>query len=228
MPEVAPDVLAERTRLANAYFGEGIPEHLEVVLRRQARRVSASSRGMADADDLRAEVVLWMMRRPDRIEKFLDPEEFGEVKRLWHSICYRRMQEFVVRERLARTGGKASDHYFYTASVVEELLPLAWEVSDRVFNVVNEDSPDVRRNRTMPSEGNTHAAAMADVLAALESQPEGDIEALRLRYHEGLTFDDLGALWGVTATQASRRIKRMLENVIDCLGGEAPWAHPAG
>lgn len=204
-------------------FDDGIPEHLDKIIRRTAGRVNRSCRHLAEVDDLVAEVYLWMVKHERKVEEYLDPKDRSKARQ-FGTICYRRMQEYVARERAARTGGKASDQYYYHAGLVEELLPDVWDVQDRQAPTFNDANPDAKRGRSMPSEGGGRHAMMTDVLAAVQSLPEFEQEYLRMRYSQGgLTLKELAVMWEVSEAQASRRIGRLTDKIIDFLGGESPW-----
>lgn len=204
-------------------FENGIPEHLDKTIRRTALRVNRSCRHLAEVDDLVSEVYLWMVKHERKMQEFLDPQDRGKTRQ-FATICYRRMQEYVARERMARTGGKASDQYYYHAGLIEELLPDVWSVEDRLATTFNDANPDSKRGRSMPSEGGNRHAMMADVIAAVQSLSEPEQDALRMRYDEGgMTLKELALVWEISEAQASRRMGKITERLIDYLGGESPW-----
>lgn len=204
-------------------FEDGIPEHIDKTIRRTALRVNRSCRHLAEVDDLISEVYLWMVKHERKMQEFLDPKDRSK-SRQFGTICYRRMQEYVARERMARTGGKASDQYYYHAGLVEELLPDVWDIENRQAPTFNDANPDVKRGRSMPSEGGNRHAMMTDVLAAVQSLSEGEQESLRMRYAEGgMTLKELSLVWEISEAQASRRLGRITDKIIDYLGGESPW-----
>lgn len=205
-------------------FEQGIPEHLNKIIHRAARRIMVSSRGLVELDDLVAEVYLWMVKHPAKMEGFLDPKDRGAC-RVFDKIAYRRMQDYVLRERTAKTGGKASDQYFYHVGMVEELLPDVWNVNDRLFATVDDRATGMKRGRTIPSEGNSRAAMLADVQAAVNRLPEHEQELLRMRFYDGnggMTLRELAAMLDISEAQASRRMSRLVDKVVDHLGGESP------
>ncbi len=201
-------------------WNNGVPAHLDDIIRQQAKRVQRMSRGIAEFDDLVSMVYVYMVRRPEKVAEFWDaeqqdPRSLGKFR----TIAYRRMLDYVASERASQTGGVATDQYYYHVTLVENLLPNIFEVQDRTFPTQPETDSG-RRGKSSPSEGNNIAAMYADVLAAYNKLNERDQEYVAMRHRDHLTVADMAAVLEVSDTAVRKRYARIIERMLDHMGGE--------
>jgi DNA-directed RNA polymerase specialized sigma24 family protein len=210
--------------VAEAAKFEDIPAHLDSVIHAIARRVSRSGRGLLDEADLRQECYMWVLTHWDRVvADHADPEDMKYPIGYFRKIMYRVAQKAVLRERVARTGGQPEDFFYYSITIIEELLPAVFDRGDWAARGVSDDQL-ARRKPKAPNESGDYLAMLCDVSRAYESLPYEDRRVIRLRFAPpGRSFDDLGRLWGVVPSTAHRRVAHVLEKVVDFLGGESPW-----
>jgi RNA polymerase sigma factor (sigma-70 family) len=195
-----------------------IPDQALKAARSVARRVQHTARGLLDYDDLVSVGYEWLVKHP---EKAVEWCENGTGYRALRTSLYRAMGRQVAKERRRRIGDSGlSDQMYYTPGLIEELLPQVWDLHARVTQGVTDGE---RRGRSSPSEGNNHAAMLADVTHAVSRMPSDVRALLRARYLEGLTYEQVGELIGVSADTAARRMDSYLHTLIDLLGGERPW-----
>lgn len=187
--------------------------------RKVAKRVYTSSRGLLDSEDLVAVGYEWIAAHTEKAQEWFEDNKRGHLAR----SLYREMQRAVAKERAHRTGSSTADAFYYSAAVVEELLPMVWSIEDRLTSGVNDDDGQ-RRGKSMPSEGNTLAAALADVARAVSRLAKSDIPLLQSRFEAGLTFDELARIYGMSDESIARkRVNSLVQSIVDLLGGESPW-----
>lgn len=201
-----------------------MPEVVEVppaamkAARSVARRVQYSARGLIEYEDLVSIGYEWLVKHPDKVEDWC--EGGGVGWRMLRTSLQRAMGRAVARERKRRIGEGAQDQTYYSPGMVEELLPHVWDLHARTAAPVTDGE---RRGRQSPSEGGNHMTALADVTHAISRMPADAASMLHARYVEGLTYDEIGGMFGVTGQVAARRLDRYLHTIVDLLGGERPW-----
>jgi FixJ family two-component response regulator len=84
---------------------------------------------------------------------------------------------------------------------------------------------DEVRGPSRPAEGNNRIAVIADVRSSFYSLSEKDQNFLMDLYKDGgLPVDVVATTWEVTERTVKRREERIMEKMVERLGGEPPWA----
>ena len=130
-------------------------------------------------------------------------------------------QKLVAKERASRSNIKTSDSFYYTTTIIHELLRDIWHYEGWL------DTPDLSTEfvskSTKPSEGNNRLATLSDLSAAIVSLNEADRNLLRLRYEDGgMEFEELAAHYNISEDAVRKRVKRAIVKLQDKLGGETP------
>lgn len=203
-------------------FSEGVPVHLDKAIRMQANRVARIGRGLVDQDDLISEVYVHMVRRPATYSPYWNAEEQSRYSmNTFSTIVYRVMLRWLNSERAARTGGSKDDAFYYNTTLIEELLPDVFNIEDRTFAVFNDEDPEAKRHRTMPSQGGGRAAMLVDVRRALEQQTPEDQNYLRLRFAgTGHTHAYCAKDYEITESASRKKQHRIIVKMADALGGD--------
>lgn len=184
-------------------------------------KVARCHRYLVGKDDLAQEIRLWLLTHPDRAESWMNKDELLEPLAVFRTIAYRRCQDYVARERAAKTGGKQGDHYLYSMGLVEEALPMLWDSTARPVVEVS-DEPKVRRVR---SNGDSDwPAIMVDISLAYNTLGEMDQELLEYRFKPpGHQLSEVAHEYSISVSSASRRISKAIGRMADHLGGLSPW-----
>jgi FixJ family two-component response regulator len=80
------------------------------------------------------------------------------------------------------------------------------------------------RSPSRPAEGNNRLAMIADIRSSFYSLSEKDQNFLQDFYRDGgITADVMAARLEVTERTVRRRDDRIMEKMVERLGGEPPW-----
>jgi RNA polymerase sigma-B factor len=210
--------------LAGQHRGKGIPlEDLEQVAYAALVRAVNRFRLSHDVDFLAYAV----------------PTIRGELKRHFrdHGWVVRpprrvtEIQTLVVdrREALTQQWGRTPTDEELAADLGEDIQDVRNSLAAHgCFSPTSLDEPatvdsDTPRSEALAATGHDpYVAAEARIMLrpAVRRLPERDREILRMRFYEGLTQAEIGAQIGVTQTQVSRTLRRILEDLHEAIEPE--------
>lgn len=186
-----------------------------------ARRVAGIGRGLVEQGDVLGHLHLWMWQNIEKIERWRDEEK---PNAFLNRVLYVHGLDYLSAERRLRTGSAADDFTYYTPALVMETLPDVWDYESWLPSV---DSSQPRSG-SRPSEGNNRLAVLSDVSSAVNALSEHDRTILRDVFADGgLDYQVLAALWETTESGARKKVARIVDKLVDRLGGPPPW-HPPG
>jgi DNA-directed RNA polymerase specialized sigma24 family protein len=185
--------------------------------------ITRNYKGYAEVEDLRQELLEWCLRRQDKLREWLEVEDKKEyrlgIKRLSKTLN-RRADKYCRREKAKKSGYLATDEYFYTPGLVEELLPFAFKgevpTKDPGAEFVSNGAGD-------PATGGGFLATMYDIRIALLKLTIGEYGMLRMRFEDGMKLEDIAEHFDVSDSTISRKINTSIRKIIKELGGESPW-----
>lgn len=185
-----------------------------------SRRICRAQRNIVEFDDVRQECFLWMVKNPERVDRWRDEGKAGKSK--LGTALYRAGMRYAMRERVRKTGTQPGDHSFYTEAVLHELLSDVFDYEN--WAMESHEETEGGKGVSRPSEGNTRLAMLVDVKWAVEGLPEDDQALLRDRFADGgMDVQVMAATMQVSDTTVRRRIRNILRKLSDRLGGEPPW-----
>ncbi len=188
-----------------------------------AYSITRNYKGYAEVEDLRQELLEWCLKRQDKVREWLDVEDRKEyqlgIKRLSKTLN-RRADKYCRREKAKKSGYLATDEYFYTPGLVEQLLPYAFKGEVPTKDPNNEF---VSNGAGDPALGGGFLATMYDIRIALLKLNIGEYGMLRMRFEDGMKLEDIAEHFNVSDSTISRKINTSIRKVIKVLGGESPW-----
>jgi len=188
--------------------------------RRNANRVSKVNRSYVDSDDVMGEMFLWVASHDKKVQHWMDDGRKGMAK--LNTALFRAGHRYVNKQRAEAIGGQLSDMYWYSVPVLEELLEDVWTYTDWLPTPSLENS----RGQSSPAEGNNRTAMLTDVSFAVSSLPKDDQDLLRDRYCDGGAYiDAIASKLEESPDAVRKRIDRLLNKLIEKLGGEPPFWH---
>ena len=174
-----------------------------------------------EAADIRQELWIWALKKPQVVLQFIDREgdELKSGLKGLGKTLYREGDRYCRREKAAQSGYKTSDEYFYTKHLIDALIEADANNGVMVVNQVNEE---VKRHKPA-SEGGDVMAMIADVKRALKAL-DPSTEAM-LQYHvvDKMSSESIGQAFGISRQAVDQRISRAYERMIESLGGHSPW-----
>jgi DNA-directed RNA polymerase specialized sigma24 family protein len=196
------------------------PDDLKIA-KQGAMSAYRSGRGLVTADDLIAEANLWVVEHVDKVVLWHGQGKHGQNK--LRNACRQRCLTIIMRERKRRSNLEHGDIFYYNRQMVRELMPDIFDEDD--WSTGSTAMSDTPKGPSKPSEGNNRLAMVADLRSAYFGLPEKDQQFLADMYKDGgLPIDVVGVQWGITERTVRRRDDRILEKMVERLGGEPPWA----
>jgi DNA-directed RNA polymerase specialized sigma24 family protein len=195
----------------------------EIKLARQgALSAYRSGRGVVESQDLVGEANLWLVSHMPKVVQWRDQGRHGRNK--LRNACRQRCLTIIAKERQRRSGLEPGDAFYYSAQIIRELLPDIFDVDD--WNNTSMAMSSEVRSPSRPSEGNNRLAMIADIRSAFYSLSQKDQDFLMDLYKDGgLPVDVVATTWEVTERTVKRRDDRIMEKMVERLGGEPPWAN---
>lgn len=195
------------------------PDDLKIA-RQGAMSAYRSGRGIVTSEDLVGEANLWMVKHLDKVVHWRTQGKHGQNK--LRNACRQRCLTIIAQERKRKSGLQQGDIFYYTPAMIRELLPDIWEVDDWAHS--STAAHDEPKGPSRPSEGNNRLAMVADVRSAYYSLSKKDQAFLEDFYRDGgITSDIMAARLEVTERTVRRRDNRIMEKMVERLGGEPPW-----
>lgn len=198
------------------------PEEALRQARKTAHRAHQQCRGYLDYEDLVSVGYEWIARHKGKTLEWCDREKHPSGWKALGVSMLRYMNRAVAKERAARTGGSTEDAFYYSPAVIEELLPVLWDVEDRRPSQVATE-PDAPKRKQLPGEGMNREASLSDVSRAVQCLAEEEKALLQSRYFANLTLAEIARMRGVSEDTVTRHLRNTIRTMNDYLGGESPW-----
>ena len=191
-----------------------------------AKQVAKAQREYLSEDDLRQEAWVWVFAHSKKVQGWLDADETASqrnAKGLLGSSLRVHLHGLCQKARMATDGTMPQDYYHYSRSVVEGILPDAFDSDAGTGSGSAAPSGDFVRSSKAPDEGFEFQAMLADVRAGLASLPQEDKRLLWDRYaYGGVDVAVLSASMGIPERTVRYRLSRAVNRLIRHLGGEQP------
>jgi RNA polymerase sigma factor (sigma-70 family) len=189
-----------------------------------AYTITRNYKGYAEVDDVKQELLEWSLKRADKIQEWLSPELSKQeyrlgIKRL--AKTFNRMADrYCRKEKAKKLGYYVHDEAFYSTSLVEELLPMAFSseliTKDPASEFVSGGGGD-------PATAGSFLASMYDMRIATKKLTIELYEILRMRYEDGMNLATIGEILNLSESTISRKVNTAIKLISKELGGESPW-----
>lgn len=189
-----------------------------------ARQLKSRYYDFVDREDVEQELWVWLLEHGDKVSVWDEQYESPRtVERLIARSLRNAGEKFCRREKATKTGYEPEDEFFYSISMVADLLQLYF---DPEYMFPGSIQYGESGSGKPPQEGGNLQAMVADVGRAYEALSEHDQWLLALVYEgpdrkDGITF--LSVEWGVSYDAADKRIRRVLGRLRKNLGGPRPF-----
>ena len=190
------------------------------IARQGALSAYRSGRGLVSAEDLIGEANLWMVKHLDKVKHWRDQGKHGQNK--LRNACRQRCLTIIAQERKRKSGLQPGDIFYYTAAMIRELLPDIWDEDD--WSNTGTGTGEEIRSPSRPAEGNNRLAMIADIRSAFYTLSEKDQHFLEDFYRDGgVPSEVMATQLEVSERTVRRRDDRIMEKLVERLGGEPPW-----
>lgn len=185
-----------------------------------ALSAARSGRGIVPMDDLVQEARLWLVANNGKVETWREQGRHGQNK--VRQACRQHCLTVVAKERRRVSGLKPGDSFYYSTAMVADMLPVIWDADD--WAAGSAMTMDEVRSLPRPSEGNNRLAMIADIRAAF-ARLRDDEQALLVLLHKdgGCTYEAVAGMLEVHERTVRRREERILERMVETLGGLNPY-----
>lgn len=201
-----------------------ITDHDIKLAKQGALAAHRAARGLVSSTDLIGEANLWLVENLDKVELWRTQGSHGANK--LRNACRQRCLTVVAAERRRRSRLEQGDLFYYTPAMVREILPDIFDMDDWTTSTSTASDEEPRRRQSRPSEGNNRLAAIVDVRSAFYSLSASDQMLLTELYQGGgMGFDVLAATMDISEKTARRRESRIIDKLVERLGGEPPGYH---
>jgi RNA polymerase sigma factor (sigma-70 family) len=176
-----------------------------------------------EPQDLRQELLLWALKRPNKIEEWLGPDVEAKdrkagIRQLAKSM-QREADKYCRHAKAKASGYETRDEYFYNQGILEELIANLDEVNNQTGGM----QARVSGGGGDPATGNNFAASIVDVRRAMEQLEPQDQLMLEMRYAQDYTYSQIASILGLSDTTTHRRVEAAMKRMVKFLGGENPW-----
>lgn len=189
------------------------------IARQGAMSAARSGRGLIPLEDLVAEANLWMVEHMEKLRLWRDKGSHG--KNSLRRAVRQRCLTLIAAERRRRSGHQSGDVFWYTPQIIRELMPDIWDEDDWLTG--SAPNSGELRGPSRPSEGNNRLAMICDVRSAFYGLSDDDQTLLANVYRDSLPWAVIAVNLDVHERTVRRREERVLEKMVERLGGEPPW-----
>jgi DNA-directed RNA polymerase specialized sigma24 family protein len=190
---------------------------LEAEELRLAERVAgriASKWALVEQDDLTSHLYMWLVQNINAVQRWRT-EEAGTGK-LYVSLR-REAAKYSAREQAARVGRPIQVGNFYTPELLDRALPFIFEDVPQTSVMENPVSGEPAR---VGNEFDQAVTIIADIRGHFYGLNRELKQVLEWRYRDGLTFEEIGELRGITKDGAKKQVERAVSRLADALAGE--------
>ena len=168
-----------------------------------------------DIDDLQQHLYLWLFENLRALERWRG--EPGDNGKLYVSLR-REAAKFCAREQAAAIGQPLQQDNFYTAGMVERALPFIFE--DTPQTTVGEN-PVTGKPNSVPESYDTALAILTDIRQTFYGLNPEVQTVLAWRFRDGLTYEEIGELKGISKEGGAKAVQRALQRLVDALAGDS-------
>jgi DNA-directed RNA polymerase specialized sigma24 family protein len=189
------------------------PSKDEIALADRIGGMTAAKWKLVEANDLKQHLKLWLFTNVLIVNEYREVAN-GEGKLV---VALRNeANKFAAAETEARVGRPLREDNLYTSSRVAKILPFLFE--DWPQSVVAENPVTGQTyGKSNPENYGNGIAILADVNSAFHGLPARTKDLLKLRFAEGLTFDELAEFYGISQPAAKKRVDVALKLLSDAL-----------
>jgi RNA polymerase sigma factor (sigma-70 family) len=131
----------------------------------------------------------------------------------------REAAKFCAHEQQVQVGRPIRQENFYSIGMLTRALPYVFEEVPVSTAMENPVTGQTYATGSSADFGNA-VAIMADIQGAFYGLNREIREVLELRFRDGLTYDEIGELAGISKVGAKKRVDRAIERLHDALSGD--------
>ncbi len=168
-------------------------------------------------EDLTSHLYLWVLSNTKTITRWR--EDDGAEGKLYVALR-REAGKFCADEHAAIVNRPIREGNFYEAALVARVLPFIFEDTPESLAVEN---PVTGQTSGWVGEYGRAAVIVMDVRSAFWGLNKEIRQVLEWRFRDGLKFEEIGELRGITKQGAKKQVDRGVSRLVDSLAGEVPF-----
>ena len=175
-------------------------------------------RAFVSPDDVRQELRLQAWRKREKFAEYLAREDEGKRRAgeaAFMKSMHRAGDRWCRREKARISGYEASDEYFYSQTLIEQLIAAHGQGLTSLAQQGGE-----KRSQADPAEGGNMVVMLFDVTDALDTLEPGVKALLFEVFADGVPVSKVAAREGVSEQAVRQRIERALRRLVQKLGGD--------
>lgn len=166
-----------------------------------------------EIDDLTGHLYLWLVKNLRHLEKWRLEEGDGKL----YVSLRSEAAKYCAKEQAAAVGRPISEGNFYTPALLERALPYIFEDIPQTTVRVN---PVTEAPESYQGEPNLALTILTDIKSGFYGLHRKLQEEIEWYYRDGLTYEEIGELRGLTKDGAKKRIDKAVSRLSDKLAGE--------
>lgn len=167
-----------------------------------------------EIDDLQSHLYLWLCENLRNLERWrLEPGDNGKL----YVSLRREAAKYCAREQAARVGQPLAAENYYTTGLVERALPFIFEDLPQT-NVA--ENPVTGKPNAVPYDHDLALTILTDIRQTFHGLNPELKNVLAWRFRDGLTFEEIGELKGITKDGGKKAVDRAVQRLVDALAGE--------
>jgi len=168
-----------------------------------------------EVEDLNSFLYLWLCENFETVKRWRG-EVAGEGK-LYVSLR-REAAKFCAKEQAVAVGRPIHAENFYNSGMIQRALPFIFEDTPQTMVMIDPRTGAPAQN--IDSDFNKAVTILADIRGAFYGlNPEIRL-TLEYRFRDGLTFEEIGELKGLTKDGAKKQVERAIDRLSNALSGE--------
>jgi DNA-directed RNA polymerase specialized sigma24 family protein len=166
-----------------------------------------------EIDDLTSHLYLWLVKNVRHLEKWRLEEGDGKL----YVSLRSEAAKYCAKEQAMAVGRPITEGNFYTPALLDRALPYIFEDIPQTIVKVN---PNTGQPEAHNADNNLALILLTDIRGAFYGLHRTIQEDLQWRYRDGLTYEEIGELRGLTKDGAKKRIDKAVSRLSDKLAGE--------
>jgi len=165
-----------------------------------------------EIDDLTSHLYLWLVENKRALERWRNEPSDGKL----YVSLRREAAKFCAREQATAVGRPINDDNFYTVGIVERALPYIFEDIPQTTVAQN---PVTGESVHTPSKYDVALNLLTDIRQTYYGLNLDVQQVLAWRFRDGLTFEEIGELKGITKDGGKKSVDRAVQRLVDALVG---------
>lgn len=184
-------------------------------------------RRVVEYEDVQQELYLWLIKNHHKADRWREQYETRHAERTVVKALRNAGERYCREEKAQKEGFEVEDEFFYSIPMVADLLSLSFDPDWMSPKAVELEAGGPTSSGKPASEGGNLMAMVADVGRAYSRMPKPDRDLLARCYGQGVSTPEalveLSLQWGITASAANSRVRRVVGRLRAALGGASPY-----